>query len=411
VLVPGVGAASCKFVLNCRTSSGGPKVLAALRLYRSGLVHEAVASGFTAPSAFAFLPDGRILVAQVDGLVRVVRNGKVLRQPFLDLRGRVNTEETRGLVGLEPDPEFARSGHVYVMYAYEDGSELAGGEKPVRVSHFTASGDRAALDSEVVILSRAGRGSCESLPVEADCIPANGIHMGGALDFAPDGTLFVGTGDGELGHKGDYEPGALGAQNLDSLTGKILRVTRSGEGLPTNPYWTGDPGDNRSKVWAYGARNPFRLAVRPGSVLPYVGDVGWDTVEEIDVARRGANLGWPCYEGRVRTPHYRDTPACADLYARSKPPVTFPIISWPHDFAGSITGGEFRGRDEYVYGDYWKSWLRTVRIDPSHRVVHGTDSRLATGTREPVQIRIGPEGYVYYLSIHGALYRIRPAKR
>ena len=306
VLIPGVGGASCKLLLDCGTGGSDPKVL------QPGLVLETVASGFRGPSAFAFLPDGRILVAQVNGLVRVVRSGKVLGRPFLDLRGQINTENTRGLVGLEPDPEFARNGQIYVMYAYEDGSEPARGEKPVRVARVTARGNRASLASEVVILGRAGRGSCQSVPVEADCIPANGTHMGGALDFAPDGTLFVGTGDGELGKQEKYEPGAHQAQNLDALTGKILRVTRSGKGLPTNPFWTGDADDNRSKVWAYGLRNPFRVSVRPGSLLPYVGDVGWNEREEIDVANRGVNLGWPCYEGSDRPLHYRDTPACLE---------------------------------------------------------------------------------------------------
>ena len=410
VLVPGVGAASCKFFLDCGTDVGG-KTLPPLRLERAGLVHETVASGFSAPSAFAFLPDGRILVGQVNGIIQVIKNGKVLRRPFLDVSGHVNTERTRGFLSIEPDPEFAKTGHVYLMYAYEDGTESVRGEKPVRVSRVTARGDRAFLDSEVVILSRAGRGSCTSLPTTADCIPANGIHTGGALDFAADGTLFVGTGDGELGRVGEYEPGAHQAQNLDALSGKILRVTRSGKGLPSNPYWTGDPDDNRSKVWAYGARNPFRLTVRPGTLLPYVGDVGWDSIEEIDVARRGANLGWPCYEGRLRAMHYRDTPKCADLYARGGRAVAFPIIAWSHDVASSITGGEFRGRDEYVYGDYGKWWLRTVRINSDGGVVPGSDRRLTTGTRAPTQIRIGPDGDIYYLSIAGGLHRVRAVKR
>ena len=375
-------------------------------------MHETVASGFIAPSAFAFLPDGRILVAQTSGLVRVVKGGKVLRRPFLDVRGQPNTERTRGLVGIEPDPEFARNGHVYLMYAYEDGSAPAAGRsRPGKPGD--GARDRASLASEVVILGRAGRGSCEPLPVKADCIAANGIHMGGALAFAPDGTLFVGTGDGELGKEGEYEPGAHQAQNLDALTGKLLRVTRSGKGLPTNPFWTGDADDNRSKVWAYGLRNPFRVSVRPGSLVPYVGDVGWFEREEIDVATRGVNLGWPCYEGRDRPIHYREAAPCVSLYEDAADrPVQMPLVEVPRDDATSITGGDFRGRNEYVYGDYGRWWLRTLRLDAGDRVVSGTDSLLASGTHSPVQIRIGSQGGVYYLSINqGTLYRIRPVRR
>lgn len=403
ILVPGVGGASCKLLLDCGTGSSGKKVLPLLRLERPGLVHEAVASGFTAPSAFAFLPDGRILVAQVDGLVRMVKEGKVLSAPFLDLRGRVTTSKQRGFVGLEPDPDFARNGHVFVMYADEN---------LTRVTRFTARGDRAVAGSERVILGKDSRGSCDRLPVTADCITTNGIHGGGGLDFASDGTLFVGVGDGQIGNPGEYEPDAQRAQSLDALGGKLLRVTREGKGLPSNPFWTGDPDDNRSKEWAYCLRNPFRVADRPGSLVPYVGDVGWDEWEEVDVARRGVNLGWPCYEGRDRPTRYRDTPLCEAIYAEpTGRPVQFPLVEFSHDDASSLTGGDFRGRDEYVYGDYGKWWLRTLRVDSANRVVPETDSPLATGTRAPTQIRIGPENDIYYLSISGALNRIRPAKR
>jgi glucose/arabinose dehydrogenase len=327
----------------------------------------------------------------------------VLPRPFLDLRGHVTTTRSRGLVGLEPDPSFARNGQVYVMYAFGD---------TARVVRFTASGDRASRDSEVVVLGTEGVESCEGLPLIADCINADGIHMGGGLDFASDGTLFVGTGDGQEGKPGVYEPKAERAQDLDALTGKVLRVTRAGKGLASNPYWTGSAGDNRSKVWAYGLRNPFRLAVRPMSLVPYVGDVGWDTWEEIDVARRGANLGWPCYEGRVKALRYRDTPLCVGLYAQPVDrPVRFPLAMFQHDFASSITGGDHRGRSEYVYGDYGKWWLRTLRVDSRDALVAGSDEFLASGTQAPTQIRIGPDGDLYYLSIAGTLYRIRPSDR
>ena len=199
-------------------------------------------------------------------------------------------------------------------------------------------------------------------------------------------------------------------RDLDSLSGKVLRVTPTGKGLRTNPYWTGDAGDNRSKVWAYGVRNPFRITVRPGTQLPYVGDVGWDDFDEVDVATRGANLGWPCYEGRSRPLHYRDTPLCADLYARGG--VRFPLLVLPHELdSGSVTGGEFRGRSEYVYGDYGRHVLRTLRVDARDRLVSGSDQRLAANAASPTQVRIGPDGDLYYLSISGSLHRLRAVKR
>lgn len=117
-------------------------------------------------------------------------------------------------------------------------------------------------------------------------------------------------------------------QDLDSLAGKILHVTRAGMGVPSNPFWTGDARANRSKVWAYGLRNPFRLALRPVTSVPYVGDVGWDDFEEIDVAPRGAKLGWPCYDGRTRARFYRRTEICRRVYAQGAAGVKFPIVLW-----------------------------------------------------------------------------------
>jgi len=407
VLVVGLGALLCKLAFNCGIRSEPPS----LELERTGLVDEVVVSGLRAPTSFAFLPDGRILVAEVNGIVRVARDGKVLPEPLLDLRSRVNTQKTRGLVGLETDPDFAENGHVYLMYAYDDGRAPADADKAVRVSRFTARGDRADPQGEVVVLGRVSRRSCEALPVDADCIPGNGIHVGGGLAFAPDGTLFVATGDGEVGEGDVFEPRAFRAQDLDSLAGKVLHVTRTGEGVPANPFWTGDAGANRSKVWAYGLRNPFRLSLRPGSPVPYVGDVGWDDVEEIDVAPSGANLGWPCYEGRIRARYYRSRPVCRRLYARGAAAVAFPLVGWSHDVGNSVTGGVFRDEEEYVYGDFGYHWLRTLRVDPAHRLVPGSARPLASGALMPVQVRVGPDGAVYYLSFAGSLHRIRQTNR
>ena len=392
VLVPGVGAGSCKLFLDCGSGDvdGGGDV-PTVHVDRPGIVDTVVASGFAASSSFAFLPDGRILVGQVDGLIYVVKGGEVVAEPFLDLRNRVNTARKRGFVGLEPDPDFARNHHVYLMYAYDDdGGSDEEADTGVRVTRVTANGDRASPESEVVVLGGAGRSSCTDLPVAADCIPARGIHTGGGLAFAGNGTLFVGTGDGEAGLPQVYEAGAQRAQDLDSLSGKVLRVTPAGKGLRTNPFWTGDADDNLSKVWAYGVRNPFRLTVRPGTGLPYVGDVGWDNFDEIDVAIRGANLGWPCYEGRRRPLHYRDTALCAGLYGRGR--VRFPLVVLPHQLeSGSVTGGEFRGPSDYVYGDYGKQWLRTLRVDADDRLVRDSHGGWRWGRRRPPRSASGPK--------------------
>jgi len=152
--------------------------------------------------------------------------------------------------------------------------------------------------------------SCNDFPIGADCIPSDSAsHSVGNIRFAPDGTLFVTTGDGA--RFDDVDPDALRAQNLDSLAGKVMRITRLGQGVPSNPFWNGAAGANRSKVWAYGLRNPYRFNLRPGTGTPYLGDVGWASYEEINVASAGANLGWPCFEGSLRKAGYAPTTLAA----------------------------------------------------------------------------------------------------
>src|SRR5262249_52278996 len=120
----------------------------------------------------------------------------------------------------------------------------------------------------------------------------------------------------------------------------------TGQGYASNPYFDGDPNSPRSKVWCYGLRNPFRFAVRaatgaadptagdPGSL--YVGDVGWDTLEELDVVRFGGpNLGWPCFEGPASNGQSVATPpahnGCASFGTSSNPEEPpAPFASWHH---------------------------------------------------------------------------------
>ena len=126
-----------------------------------------------------------------------------------------------------------------------------------------------------------------------------------------------------------------------------------------NPFWTGDRGENRSKVWAYGLRNPFPFELEPGGG-GWIGDVGWNRWEEVNVASRGANFGWPCYESRCRPPEYANEDVCRDLYARGRAAVRFPRLAYER---GSVTGGVFYSGDAFprayrgahVFGDWSRS--------------------------------------------------------
>jgi glucose/arabinose dehydrogenase len=282
----------------------------------------------------------------------------------------------------------------------------------MRLIRVRAQGDRAVPGSEKVILGAAGGpSSCTSLPPTADCLPSDVDHDGGDIEFARDGTIFVSTGDGG-GDDEHVEQTAVRAQNIDSLAGKVLHVSRDGKGLPSNPFWNGDASANRSKVWAYGVRNPFRLTLRPGSGVPYLGDVGSMVHEEIDAAVRGANLGWPCYEGHGRHGLYAGLQVCKALFARGPTAVRVPVVSFPRKVSDSITGGVFytgrrfpdQYRDAYFFGDWAVSKLRVLRIDPAGSAV-GRWVDFAERAAGPVKLAMGPDGSLYYLALNSGQIR------
>jgi glucose/arabinose dehydrogenase len=187
--------------------------------------------------------------------------------------------------------------------------------------------------------------------------------------FTEEGTIFVSTGDGGTGEVDTTEPASL-AQNRNTLGGKILHIDREGRGVPGNPFWNGDPDANRSKVWATGLRNPFRIALVPGRPKTLiVGDVGWFTYEELNVVERAGDYGWPCFEGPERTQTYRERGFCVSYYERANPVAPWLAVERPPFY--SITGGvplqdaegwpsEFAGT--YVFGD----WMST-RPPPTTR--------------------------------------------
>src|SRR6185437_14612764 len=158
---------------------------------------------------------------------------------------------------------------------------------------------------------------------------------------------------------------ALRAQDVNSLGGKVLHITRNGLGVPSNPFFNGNPKDNRSKVWATGLRNPFRLARDPQSGALVTGDVGSHRFDEIDVVHRGADLGWPCYEADVHHPPYASSSFCKRFYARSKSSLTWPVKTEP---STTVTvGGAFlpKGLAGDVHGTYLfaslgHGWLRAM---------------------------------------------------
>jgi glucose/arabinose dehydrogenase len=417
-----VTAGLCRFELDCHLRSvpllsrlaHEPPVLEGVRERGTGETRlppgfrqEVVASDLTLPTSFAELPDGQFLVAEKAGLVRVVRAGRVLSQPFVDLRPVVDSSGIRGLVAVEVAPDFPRTGFVYLLYA----RELGPGRRTLLLTRMRADGDVASLGSEEVILGAADPQTCAASRPPSDCLQLDGDHQGGELEFLDDRTMLVSIGDGG-GEQHGALPNAFRAQDLDSLSGKLLRVTREGDGVPSNPFWDGKPRSNRSRVWAYGLRNPFRMALRPGTSTPIVGDAGLDGWDELDRGSPGANYGWPCYEGPERVEGYREHQICSQLYSRGADAVTAPFLAYP---SASVTGGTFytgttyppRYRGAYFYGDWAKSWLRYLpqgALPPRGRAAA---QEFASDAGGPVQLEVGADGNLLYLALNaGELRRI-----
>jgi glucose/arabinose dehydrogenase/endonuclease YncB( thermonuclease family) len=381
-----------------------------------GFAQDTVVTGLDRPTVFAFLPDGRMLIGQQNGVVRIVKNGQLLPTPFIDLQDRVNDYWDHGLLGMAPDPDFATNGFVYLLYTYENDPAQYDGTKTGRLARYTAVGDTASPASQVVVLGSQVGSSCDNFPVGTDCIASDSpSHSVGNLKFAADGALFVTLGDGA--HFNFVDDRALRAQNLDSLAGKVLRITTSGQGVAGNPHWNGNPTSNRSKVWGLGLRNPYRFNLRPGTSIPYIGDVGWNTWEEINVATPGVNLGWPCYEGAAQQGGYAPKAVCQALYGQGPAVVKAGLVNWNHNnSSAAATGGAFytgsaypaQYQGAYFYADFSDSWLRSLRVDAGNALVPGSDAQFATDSNGPVEIEMGPDNNLYYLAINAnQLRRIR----
>jgi glucose/arabinose dehydrogenase len=385
-------------------------------------ITEVVAENLFIPTAFAFAPDGRIFVAEKDGLVRIIKNGALLSTPYYTV-ANVATYGDRGLLGIALDPNFASNGYVYLSYTWDSRPSVAGGPKTaqvIRVNANTPSGDVANTASKVVLLGSvvgtSTKPSCEDFAAGADCIPADGwSHSVGALKFGPDGMLYFANGDAASYTQVDGL--ALRSYDTESLAGKVMRINpANGQGLNDNPFWNGNVNSNTSKIWATGVRNAFRFNFKPGTNTIFIGDVGWNTWEEVNVIPNsgGVNLGWPCYEGYNQQSGYAAFGECQDLYQAGG--VTFPIHVYPHPPSAAVTGGSFTGdnnyppeyQDTYFWGDYPSSTISVMRVDGANNPLPGSVHVFTSSADGPVDIETGPGGDIYYIAINtGELRRIR----
>ena len=273
----------------------------------------------------------RLFLVQQEGRVFIWRDGAVEAQPFLDIRARVrDSGNEQGLLSLAFDPAHAQNGRVYAWY-----TNLAG---DMVLARFTLGGDPDQVDvsTEQVLLTVAQPFS---------------NHNGGRVLFGPDGMLYLSIGDG--GGSGD--PTNAG-QSLNTLLGKIIRIDVSaGEGAyaipPDNPFVQNDGA--RDEIWAWGLRNPWRMAFDALAGDLYIADVGQNAVEEVNVQDAGSgggeNYGWNRMEGDQ----------CFQSASCDMEELTLPVSVYGHDVGCSVTGGEvYRGErypalaGVYLFGDF-----------------------------------------------------------
>jgi glucose/arabinose dehydrogenase len=362
-----------------------------------------VASGLSAPTSFAFLPDGRVLVVeQTTGAIRMVVGnnvtGALTTVPSLNTDGY-----ERGLLSIAVDPGWPQRPYVYVHYTQTGGV--------IRLARYTGVGTLTGGSSTSLTLG--------SLYTVLTDVPDNvDWHNGGSLRFGPDGMLYLGLGD---------DGNSCLAQDITSLRGCVLRMKVSGlpgggggppaRSLitpPDNPF-SSNPNQVAKLVYAFGLRNPFRFQIDPQTSLLYVADVGEGTWEELDEVGAGENEGWPFREG----PSSFET-SCTPL---PNPVYDPPIDSYDH-FGGQVViaagivrrASQSRGwpsayEGRVLFGDYYFGWLRLIRKNGSgwERVsVPGQPSEYwATGLESAVDFEWGPDGQLWWLSqTNGQLRRI-----
>ena len=460
------------------TSLAGLSRAADASVLPSGFRDTVVLGGMTNPTVAQFAPDGRIFVGQKNGVIKVFSSLTDTNPvTFADLSAEVDDYWDRGLLGLALDPAFPTRPYVYVLYTYDaaiggtaprwndacptpPGATTDGCVVSARVSRLTASGNTMTGAEQVLV-----EDWCQQFP----------SHSIGTLLFGRDGALYAGAGDGASFNNVDYgqygatyagdqanpcadppspggtalapptaEGGALRSQSVRradgpaTLDGAIIRIDPdTGQGLPDNPFAaSADP--NARRIVAYGLRNPFRFTQRPGTGELWIGDVGWNTWEEIDrlTAPTGSatrNFGWPCYEGAGPQGGYQGAGLnlCSSLY-NTPGSVAAPYYTYNHSacvvsYTGCHTGGSsITGVTFYQGGSYPAAYNGALFFadhtrneiwammpganglpDPANiQSFVGVD---ATGgaAGHPVDLKIGPGGDLFYVDMDdGTLHRI-----
>ena len=311
-----------------------------------GLGVETVVEGLEVPWDLAFTPDGRILITERPGRVRVVNDGTLQEAPYATID--VFHRSEAGLMGITIHPDFAANGYLYVCYTYREGRSTFN-----RIARLTDQGDRAT-DHHVIL----------------DHIPGATRHDGCRIRFGPDGYLYATTGDAT-------DPGL--SQDLDSLAGKVLRMADDGSVPPDNPF-------SGSLVYTWGHRNPQGLAWHPATGDPFITEHGPDRDDEVNLLEQGKNYGWPDVTGAPGEPGFVDS-------TLSLTPTV------------AIAGAAFVSGNRLP--DAWQGNLFFAALKSSHlqRVVLEPPGYRSVASRQTLfqeqfgrlrAVVMGPDGYLYF---------------
>ncbi len=426
----------------------------------AGFAEQVIFSGLNHPTKLVFAPDGRIFVAEKSGVIKVFDS---ITDPtpdiFADLSTQVHDWEDHGLLGLAVPPDFPTTPYVYVLYTAD---APIGGTAPVfhdscpnnncvtsgRLSRLQASGNHM-VGSEQVLLN--------------DWCEVSETHSIGNVAFGPDGKLWVSGGDGASASVVDWgqvgspsnpcgdPPGSVGSsmnppaaeggalrsqssQRIDGpavLGGTVIRIDpNTAAAVSDNPY-AGSSDPNKRRIVTYGVRNPFRFTFRPGSNEIWLGDVGWNTWEEIDrnpnpLAATVTNFGWPCYEGAGHQPLYdqADLVQCENLYSAG----TAAAPTYTYNHAAQVVPGEVCGsggssptgvafypssggsypsayHGALFWADYSRGCIWAMMPGAGGLPNPGNIITFDGGAANPVDLEIGPAGDLYYVDLSGGTVR------
>lgn len=346
----------------------------------------AVVSGLNAPLGLQAVNDGtgRLFVLQQAGTIRIIQNGALVATPFLDITPRVTSGGETGLLGLAFHPAYAQNGRFFVHY-----DRTVGGQLQSVISEFARSAtDPNAADpnSERILLTVN-----QPFP----------NHKGGQMNFGPDGFLYIGLGDG-----GSEDDPQGNGQNTNTMLAKLLRIdvntTSPGKqyGIPAdNPFVH---GGGLPEIFAFGLRNPWRFSFDTATGRLFVGDVGQDKFEEVDLVSRGDNLGWNIMEGM----HCFNPPTGCNMTG-----LKLPIAEYDHSEGNAVMGGYvYHGtaipslQSMYVFGDFGSGTIWTL-----------TETTPGQFTRNTLMLKTGHSitsfgqdtaGEIYVVDFSGTVFKL-----